>query len=203
MAHYRRLIGRKCYLSPVAAEDALPWSIWFNDLEVTLPLGDEAYVLQTLERQQQSIVEMSTADCPVFSIVDLETDSLIGRCLLFNVSQVNRSAQLGIVIGDKGYWGRGYGTDAIQLLLDHAFNLLNLNSVMLGVFEFNQRAIACYRRVGFREIGRRRQARIIAGKKYDGILMDILAEEFCSPLVDRLLPQNRESVPRGDGQSLR
>lgn len=192
MTHFRRLVGQKCYLSPISAEDAQQWSAWFNDLEVTLPLGDEAYTMQTLARQQRDIAEMTAADCPAFSIVDLQTDLLIGRCLLFGVSQVNRSAQLGIVIGDKDYWGRGYGSEAIQLLLDHAFNLLNLNSVMLGVFEFNRRAIACYRKIGFKEIGRRRQARIIAGQKYDGILMDILAEEFQSPFVTRLLPTINE-----------
>ena len=78
----------------------------------------------------------------------------------------------------RTYWGKGYGADATRLLLEYAFTLLNLNSVMLGVFAFNERAIACYRRVGFREIGRRRQARIIGGQKHDAILMDILAEEF-------------------------
>ncbi len=85
---------------------------------------------------------------------------------------------LGIVIGQE----------AIRLLLDYAFNLLNLNSVMLGTFAFNERTIACYRKVGFREIGRRRQARIIAGKAYDAVLMDILAEEFSSPLIGQLIP---------------
>ena len=90
---------------------------------------------------------------------------------------------LGIVIGEKAWWNRGNGQRAIELLLDYGFNLLNLNSIMLGVIAFNERAIRCYRKVGFREIGRRRQARVINGKKYDVILMDILAEEFTSSYV--------------------
>jgi RimJ/RimL family protein N-acetyltransferase len=94
---------------------------------------------------------------------------------------------LGIVVGETAYWDRGYGQEAIRLLLDFAFNLLNLNSVMLGTFAFNERALACYRNVGFREIGRQRQARIIAGEKYDIVLMDILAEEFESPYVKKLM----------------
>jgi RimJ/RimL family protein N-acetyltransferase len=114
----------------------------------------------------------------VFTIVDLTTEETIGRGMLFSVDLVNRGAMLGIVIGEKDYWSKGYGVDATRLLLEYAFNLLNLNSVMLGVFAFNERAIACYRRVGFREIGRRRQARIIGERKHDAILMDILAEEF-------------------------
>ena len=94
---------------------------------------------------------------------------------------------LGIVIGEKTYWNKGYGQEAITLLLDYGFTLLNLNSIMLGTFAFNERAINCYKCVGFKEIGRRRQARIIGESKYDGILMDILAEEFTSPYVRQLL----------------
>ena len=115
----------------------------------------------------------------IFTIIDLATEQAIGRGMLFSIDLVNRGAMLGIIIGEKAYWGKGYGTDATRLLLEYTFTLLNLNSVMLGVFtRFNERAIACYRRVGFREIGRRRQARIIGGQKHDAILMDILAEEF-------------------------
>jgi len=114
----------------------------------------------------------------VFGILDLATEALIGRSVLFNVNPVDRRAMFGILIGEKEFWGRGYGQEATRLTLDYAFNLLNLNSVALGVFAFNQRAIRAYRRVGFKEIGIQRQFRIIAGKKYDLLWMDILAEEF-------------------------
>jgi RimJ/RimL family protein N-acetyltransferase len=123
----------------------------------------------------------------MFSIVTLEHDILLGRCLLFNIDWVDRRAMAGIVLGEKTYWGRGYGQDAMRLLLDYAFNLLNLNSIMLGTFSFNERAINCYKKVGFKEIGRRRQFRIIGDKKFDLILMDILAEEFESPYVGNFL----------------
>jgi RimJ/RimL family protein N-acetyltransferase len=93
------------------------------------------------------------------------------------------------MIGDKEFQNRGYGQEAIRLLLDYAFNLLNLNSVMLGTFAYNLRAIAAYKKVGFREIGRRRQARLIAGRAYDGILMDILAEEFTGSVIAPLVEQ--------------
>jgi RimJ/RimL family protein N-acetyltransferase len=114
----------------------------------------------------------------VFSILDTASEELIGRCLLFDIDYVNRKAMLGILIGEKRYWDKGYGQEAFRLLLDYAFRLLKLNSIMLGVFAFNERALACYRRVGFKEIGRRRQARIIGDSKVDAVLMDILAEEF-------------------------
>jgi RimJ/RimL family protein N-acetyltransferase len=171
-------------------EDAAQWTKWLNDLEVTIPLGDEAYVPYSLERAQQDLGSVLAKQEHVFTIVDLATDTSIGRCLLFMVDYVNRSAMLGIVIGAKDHWNQGYGQDAVRLLLDHAFSLLNLNSVMLGTFAFNKRAIQCYKAVGFREIGRRRQARIIAGRAYDMVLMDILAQDFRSDTVSRFLPDH-------------
>jgi RimJ/RimL family protein N-acetyltransferase len=91
---------------------------------------------------------------------------------------VNRSAMLGIVVGAKMDWDKGFGGEATRLLLDYAFNLLNLHSVMLGTFEFNQRAVRAYEKIGFHRIGVRREARIIAGKQWGVILMDMLESEF-------------------------
>lgn len=187
MPYYKKLIGEKCYLSPCRPEDAKKWAEWFNDLAVTIPLGDEAYLPSTLESEQETVDAMLKNREHVFSIIDLESDALIGRCLLFGVDQVNRKAMFGIVIGEKSYWGKGYGQEATRLMLDYGFNLLNLNSIMLGVFAFNSQAINCYLKVGFKEIGRRRQARIIGEKKYDAILMDILAEEFMSEYVSNFI----------------
>jgi len=178
MTYYRKLSGEKCYLSPLSTEDADAITSWLNDLEVTLPLGDEAYLPYSVEKVQGEIAEAIRRQDHVFGIVDCVSNHVIGRCLLFGMNPVDRSAMLGIFIGDKDYWSQGYGTEACRLLLDYAFNLLNLHSVMLGVFSFNQRAIRAYEKVGFKQIGRRREARIIGGKSYDAILMDILEDEF-------------------------
>lgn len=178
MAYYKKVLGEKCYLSPCSPEDAQKWAEWLNDSEVSLPLGDEVYTTITLERMQEDVRSIAVKQENVFTIVDLKTGAAIGRCLLFGIDAVNRSAMMGIFIGEKACWGQGYGQEATRLLLDYAFNLLNLHSIMLGAFAFNQRAIHAYQKVGFKEIGRRREARLVAGKKYDAILMDILEDEF-------------------------
>ena len=190
MAHFKKLIGEKCYLSPCSQEEAEKWTEWDNDLEIAIPLGDEAYTPYTFEKMRDILAEVSKHQSHIFSIINLETDTTIGRCLLFNIDQVNRQATLGIVIGEKEYWGIGYGQDAIKLLLDYGFNLLNLNNIMLGTFSFNERAKACFRKAGFKEIGRRRQARIIGEKKFDLVLMDMLAHEFESPCVVQIIDQD-------------
>ena len=76
------------------------------------------------------------------------------------------------------HWGKGYGKEAFGLLIDYGFRLLNLNSIMLGVMEFNQAAHQSYQTLGFKEIGRRRQARLVDGIYYDVIFMDLLSEEW-------------------------
>jgi RimJ/RimL family protein N-acetyltransferase len=189
MPHYQKLVGQKCYLSPCSPDDAEKWAAWFNDLAVALPLGDEAYTPATADNERAVISDIIKNKAHIFTIVDRQTDLSIGRCLLFNIDSINRSAMFGIFIGEKSYWGKGYGYEATQLLLDYGFNLLNLNSIMLGVMSFNQRARRSYQRVGFKEIGRRRQARIIGQQKFDVIFMDILAEEFTSVYVNQFIEQ--------------
>lgn len=193
--YFKKLIGEKVYLSPYTVADAEKWAQWFNDMKTSLLLGDEVYTPTSVVAEREFIIQSLKQQNHMFGIIDQETDQAIGRIGLFNLHLVDRHAMLGIVIGDQKYWGRGFGQDSINLILDYAFNILNLHNVMLGTFEFNTRSITCYQKVGFKEIGRRRQARIIAGKKYDEILFDILEEEYESVYVKRvmekILPTNK------------
>ncbi len=183
----KKLIGNNCYLSPICLEHAEQWTEWLNDLEVTIPLGDEAYTHITVENQKELIRKWIENDTPVFSICDIETNEIIGRSMLLAVDLVNRTARFGIAIGRKDFWNKGYGQEATKLTLDYGFNLLNLNNIMLGTFSFNERAINCYKKAGFKEIGRRREARILGNKKFDVVFMDILAEEFESVVVQKIV----------------
>jgi RimJ/RimL family protein N-acetyltransferase len=184
-----KLAGERVSLAPVEREDAQLWSRWLNDIEVALPLGDEVYNMVTSDSTFENFEDITRNEHPVFTIVFNETEAAIGRCLLFNVDRVNRSAMIGIFIGEKSFWNQGLGSEALELLLDYCFNLLNLNSVTLGAYSFNPRAVACYRKVGFKDIGRRREARIIGETKHDIIMMDMLAGEFKNSRLKRLLPQ--------------
>lgn len=113
-----------------------------------------------------------------FAIVTINEDKLIGTVSLEKVDNINRTATLGIFIGDKEYRSKGYGTEAIRLILDFGFNYMNLNNIDLQVMSFNERAIKCYEKCGFKEYGRRKQSVFINGKYYDKIYMEVLAENF-------------------------
>lgn len=78
---------------------------------------------------------------------------------------------------------KGYGTEAIRLLLDYGFNYMNLHSVKLELMSFNERALKCYKKCGFKETGRIRENRFINGNYYDTITMDILEREFTESYI--------------------
>ena len=103
---------------------------------------------------------------------------MIGSVSLEKIDWKDRNATLGIMIGEEEYRSKGYGTEAIRLILEYGFKYLNLQNIKLDLMEFNERALKCYQKCGFKEYGRRRKCKYINGKYYDTISMDILAEEF-------------------------
>ena len=102
----------------------------------------------------------------------------MGSAGLFTFDHQARRAELGIAIGAKQYWDRGYGTNAVRLLLRHAFENLNLNRVSLVVFESNPRAIHVYKKVGFIEEGRMREFHFSGGEYCDTLIMSMLRREW-------------------------
>lgn len=113
-----------------------------------------------------------------FSIRALEDDRLLGDIDLAVVDWGSREAFVGLGIGERDFWGKGYGTEAMRLVLRYAFLELNLRRVTLDVFEYNQRAIRSYEKAGFRLEGRVRQAIQREGRRWDLLYMGILCEEW-------------------------
>ena len=181
MKYFKKIVGERIYLSPRSIEDVEKYTEWMNDFEVT-DYNGRSHQIMTIEAERKYLEEHIN-DEAVFAIVDSEGDNLIGTVGLHEVDHFKRKATLGIFIGDKEYRNKGYGTEAIKLILDYGFNYLNLNNIKLDVLEFNIRAITCYKKCGFKEYGRRRQSNFINGKYYDTVEMDILAEEFTESCI--------------------
>ncbi len=118
-----------------------------------------------------------------FAIRTIEDDRLIGDVDLGGVDWVNRTCWVGIGIGEPEYWGKGYGSDAMNEILRFGFESLNLNRVSLTVFEYNERAYRSYLKCGFTEEGRQRQWMQRSGERFDLIFMGILREEWVARQV--------------------
>ena len=180
MAHYKRMVGEKVYLSPISTEDMDLFMKWVNDPEIGHTTTFHSRVISLT--QEVEFVDSMAKGGNTFSIVTLDGDRVIGNCSFFRVDNINRSAEVGIMIGEKDLQGKGYGTDALRLLVKFGFENRNYNSIFLRVNAYNTRGIACYERVGFKKQGVHRQAIIRGNRKYDMIYMDILADEYLSSL---------------------
>ncbi len=171
--------GHKVMLRAITRDDLERLCQFNNDVEVELAGGGDPPTPQSVARlhaEYDAQVSAGGRDGTSFAI---EADGVcIGQCALFQFDAVAQSCALGITIGDKGYWGRGYGGDAIRLLLDYAFRLRHLRRVYLTVNSTNARAIGAYRRCGFVEEGRLRQHVWSAGQYIDLVNMGILRDEW-------------------------
>jgi RimJ/RimL family protein N-acetyltransferase len=175
MRYFKKMAGEKCYLSPINVEDFPLYTKWMNDLEVTSNLGNYTHNF-SLGTEREVLEKLSKEHH--YAIVDNVKDEVIGNCGFFKINHHERNAECGIFIGNREYWSRGFGTEALSLLLSYGFDYLNFRNVMLKVFSFNERAIASYKKIGFKEIGRRRKNVVVKGVEWDDVYMDILDEEF-------------------------
>jgi len=152
---------------------------WINDREVTRFLSLRYLMSSAAEEnwlRERCSRPMSFADA--FFAIETKDGQHIGNTSLFEVSPEDRKAEFGIMIGEKSYWSKGYGSDAAQTLLRFAFDEMNLHRVQLFTYEFNERAIAAYLKSGFVEEGRRRRAIFREGAYHDVVLMAALRDEW-------------------------
>jgi len=113
-----------------------------------------------------------------FGIEPLESDQPIGFTGLFDLYWNHGDALVAIAIGEREYWGKGYGSDAMNTILRYAFQEMNLRRVTLIVFEYNPRAIRSYEKCGFVMEGRMRSMMQREGRRWDWLYMGILREEW-------------------------
>jgi RimJ/RimL family protein N-acetyltransferase len=183
------IVGEKVALGPWSRAVVPLVNRWDNDFAVGILSGDAPgpVVREATEADVERAVrgEPRHSSLP-FVIYELATMRPIGVTDLRHINYQRRTAEFGVAIGEKDYWGKGYGTEAVTLVLDYAFSVLGLHNVMLDTNSFNERAIRCYRRVGFKEIGRRREAQRLGDRIYDVVYMDCLATEFKRPLKGAL-----------------
>jgi RimJ/RimL family protein N-acetyltransferase len=155
---------------------------WINDREVTrfLVLRYPMSLAAEEEWMRGVAGKLMSYEAPFFAI-ETKEGRHIGNTNLFNVQAENSCAELGIMIGEKDCWSKGYGADALRTLLRFGFEEMNLHRIALNVYAFNERGIACYRKVGFVEEGRMRERIFAEGAYHDVIDMSVLRREWQAP----------------------
>ncbi|MEA4910164.1 MAG: GNAT family N-acetyltransferase [Chloroflexi bacterium] len=149
---------------------------WLHDSEYWRLADCGPAVLWTPGQQEDWLKK--TMSGVAFMIHTLEDDHIIGSLDLTSIDVVNRNAWLGIGIGERQYWGGGYGSDALRIILRYGFQVLNLNRISLNVYEYNPRAIRAYEKVGFVREGALRQWIQRDGQRWDLVFMSVLRQEW-------------------------
>jgi RimJ/RimL family protein N-acetyltransferase len=175
------IYGDRIRLRPAEREDLPTFVSWLADPEIRK--GISRYLPMSMAQEElwfegmlKQPVDMQTL------VIEVKRGSkkwiTIGNCGFHNLNWRLRSAELGILIGEKKEWNKGYGTETMQLLLKHGFLALNLNRLELLVYEDNLGGVRAYEKAGFVHEGRLRQAQFSEGEYKDVLLMSVLRSEW-------------------------
>ena len=170
------LRGQKVVLRPFRWTDVPYQHRWMNDREVShfLKVGGDVPIEDVEEWYD---VPVDPDDPRTFAILAGEGE-VIGAIQLRKISWDHSWGELAMLIGEKAYWGKGYGTDAVRTFLRWCFQDIGLNRVELHVLEYNQRATRCYEKAGFSKEGVLRRRFFREGRYWDLHVMGILREEW-------------------------
>jgi RimJ/RimL family protein N-acetyltransferase len=175
------LRGEHVYLRPAERIDVPNFVRWLNDAETTSYLSMRAPMSVAMEEKWfEGMVEKQGKDHYHYVICLIKNDQPIGTLSLFAVDHINGNAGIGILIGEKELWGKGYGTDAMNALVDFGFGMLRLERLWLEVYVFNKRARRSYDKSGFVLEGVERRAVFKQGRYLDVELMSILRDEWAA-----------------------
>ena len=184
------LDGWRLYLRPPCKDDLPYLTRWINDEEVwqflklSLPMSESAETawLEGLDKRKDTDI--------ILVIVDKKTGKPIGSMGIHRINWKDRRAATGALIGDKRYWGKGYGTEAKMLLLNYAFNTLNLRKVCSAALAFNERSVAYSKKCGYREEGVLKEHLFKKGRYWDEVLLAVFREDWL-PLWERFQKTGR------------
>lgn len=173
------LKGKKTYLRPLQSTDLTEEYLnWINDPEVNkyLEVRHKKQTIDTLKGFYDQI--NSSEDSIIFAIIDNETKKHIGNIKLGPINWQHKNAVLGLMIGDKNFWRKGLGTEAVKLLLGYSFDILGLHKLSLGLIAENNIAFKLYKKVGFKEEGHMKEECFFEGKFHEKIIMSIFKKEY-------------------------
>jgi RimJ/RimL family protein N-acetyltransferase len=151
---------------------------WYADPEIARLARYQEAPMRPDEIERFFTARVLGGESLAMAIHERDRDRLIGTCAFSQLDAENGSALYHITIGEKDAWGRGHGTEATRLMVDHAFGALGLHRIALFVFEFNERAIRAYRRCGFVVEGRSRESIWRDGRWWDELAMSVLESDW-------------------------
>lgn len=172
------LDGRLVMLRRHAPANLVAFRRWYADPEIARLARYQQTPMRPDEIERFFAARAVGPEALSMAVHERSSNRLVGTCAFSQLDADNGSALFHITIGEADAWGHGFGTEATQLMVDHAFGSLGLHRIGLFVFEFNERAIRAYRRSGFVVEGRSRESVWRDGRWWDELAMSILDSDW-------------------------
>lgn len=174
------LEGQRVKLTPLHFKNIYKHFEWNNDPELNRLDSELPYQKETFGEFKHRFEQMVYHPAPQNRDFEIhaDEDKLIGLAYVVNISEANKHCTVGITIGDRDYWGEGYGRDALSVLLDYCFNEIGMHRVSTETFEYNEAWRKLVRDAGFQRDGIERDYLYREGEYYDKEIYSILAEEY-------------------------
>lgn len=171
------LIGEKIYLRTLNAEDAERYYQMLYVPETRRLTGTQKHY--TREQIEQYVDSKASDTSSVLLLIALnDSNDIIGDIAIQDIDSINRSSTIRIAIDQEKYQGKGYGSEALLLMLEYGFGVLNLHRIELEVYRYNERAAHVYEKLGFAREGVRRETLFYNHKYHDVIVMSMLEDEY-------------------------
>jgi len=173
------LPGKRVSLCPIRTEDVQLYVKWLNNAGVTDNLGIMRPM--TMEREEEALTRMSKAEPDKMIVTGIWLNQpwkLIGNVGLHFINHLHQNAELGIFIGEPSLWGKGYGPEALRLMIDYAFNTLNMRKLTIRYYGHNERGGKAYHKIGFKEVGRFHEHLFIQDTWVDEVFLEMFKDEY-------------------------
>jgi RimJ/RimL family protein N-acetyltransferase len=169
---------KKIYLRALESGDIEQWAGWFNDHDVTQYMNKGAFP-NTFEAQKEWFEKLHQSRADVqLGVVEMSSNKLVGVVGLHKIDWVHRTGDISILIGERDVLGKGYGAIAVGLMVEHAFNKLNLNKVVSGMWAVNTASEKCFISNGFELEGRQKEQYFYKGGYTDGLKYGLLRSNW-------------------------
>ncbi|MED1746967.1 GNAT family protein [Brevibacillus borstelensis] len=173
----RFLEGERVYLRPVELADTdLYFGTLFHPETRRLTGTQRSFTREQIHRYLDAKSQDSSNLLLLIALQD--NDEVIGDIALQSIDPVNRNCNIRIAINELQHQSKGFGSEAMRLLLGYGFGILNLHRIELNVFSYNERAIRAYEKIGFKQEGVQREALYYHHQYHDSVMMSMLAREY-------------------------
>jgi RimJ/RimL family protein N-acetyltransferase len=170
------LKGKNILLRKLSIEDATAEYLgWLNDYE-TSKYTESRHFVHTMESLKNFVAHVNNENNYCFAITDIHSGKHIGNIKIGNIHQIYKYADVGLIIGDKNYWGKGIATEAIQLCIEFAFKRLKLHRLWAGIYDVNVGSIKAFEKAGFVREGCEKEKCLFEGKRVDCYIYGIINE---------------------------